>query len=65
MLVDPCRDKSNNLCCDDANEAVCEDNTSITSGVDIGVAWLMTGYVMKCSVTYTATGNCGTYIEIH
>jgi hypothetical protein len=66
MKVDPCRNKGDNdLCCDGSNEAVCEDNTSITSGTDIGVAWLMTGFVMKCSETYKATGRCGTYIEIH
>ena len=67
MKVDPCRGKglNNDLCCDDSNEAVCEDNTSIVSGTDIGVAWLMTGYVMQCSELYKDTGTCGTYIEIH
>ena len=47
MKVDPCRSKGeNDLCCDGTNDAVCEDNTSIISGTDIGVAWLMTGYVL-------------------
>ena len=66
MKVDPCRSKGeNDLCCDGTNDAVCEDNTSIISGTDIGVAWLMTGYVLQCSQKYTDLGNCGTYIEIH
>ena len=26
MLIDPCRSKSNDLCCDGSNESVCEDN---------------------------------------
>lgn len=66
MKIDPCRNKGDNdLCCDGANDAVCEDNTSIISGTDIGVAWLMTGYVMTCSGAYTDIGTCGSYIEIH
>ncbi len=66
MKVDPCRNKGeNDLCCDGSNEAVCEDNTSIVSGTDIGVAWLMSGYLLTCSAVYEDTGRCGTYIEIH
>eukprot|EP00347_Sterkiella_histriomuscorum_P005005 403358265 len=66
MKVDPCRNKgSNDLCCDGSNEAVCEDNPSFISGTDIGVAWLTSGYVMRCSDIYKDTGKCGTFIEIH
>ena len=66
MKVDPCRNKgSNDLCCDGSNEAVCEDNTSIVSGTDIGIAWLTTGYVLLCSDLYKDTKKCGTFIEIH
>ena len=66
MKVDPCKYVGNSdLCCDGTNEAVCGDNPSITSGTDIGVAWLTTGYVMQCSSTFNALGNCGTFIEIH
>jgi hypothetical protein len=66
MKVDPCRIYgATDLCCDQSNEAVCEDNTSIVSGTDIGIAWFMNGYVMQCSALYTSAGSCGTYIEIH
>ena len=47
LKIDPCRNKGDNdLCCEGTNEAVCEDNPSITAGQDIAVAWMMTGYVM-------------------
>ena len=66
MKVDPCRNKGvDDLCCDGSNEAVCEDNPSIISGTDIGVGWLMTGFVVKCSELYRETKRCGTFIEIH
>jgi len=65
MLVDPCRSKSNDLCCDGSSESVCEDNTRITSGTDIGLAWFVNGYILQCSQLYRDQGICGTYIEIH
>jgi len=66
MRVDPCRLKGiNDLCCDGSNEAVCEDNTIITSGTDIGLAWFVNGFIMKCSEVYRDLGVCGTFIEIH
>ncbi len=47
IKMDPCRVYGlTDLCCDGSNEAVCEDNTVITSGTDIGVAWFMSGYVL-------------------
>ncbi len=50
MRIDPCRGKGDNdLCCEGANEAICEDNTMITSGADIGLAWFMNGFVLHCS----------------
>ncbi|CDW82499.1 UNKNOWN [Stylonychia lemnae] len=66
MKVDPCRNMgTTDLCCDGSNEAACEDNTSIVSGTDIGIAWLTTGYVLICSDLYQDTKKCGTFIEIH
>lgn len=66
MKVDPCRNKGvTDLCCDGTNEAVCEDNTVITSGTDIGLAWFISGFVMRCEETFRDLGLCGTYIEIH
>jgi hypothetical protein len=66
MKVDPCRMKGiNDLCCHGSNESVCEDNTIITSGTDIGVAWFINGFIMRCSLEYSELGVCGTYIEIH
>jgi hypothetical protein len=46
LLVDPCRSKTNDLCCDGASESICEDNTRISSGTDIGIAWFMNGFVL-------------------
>jgi len=65
MLVDPCKSKSNDLCCDGSSESVCEDNTYIVSGTDIGLAWFVNGYIMQCSQLYRDQGVCGTFIEIH
>ena len=66
MKVDPCRKFGiNDLCCNGSNESVCEDNTIITSGADIGVAWFVNGFIMQCSIQYTERALCGTYIEIH
>jgi hypothetical protein len=66
MKVDPCRKYGiNDLCCNGSNESVCEDNTTITSGADIGVAWFVNGMIMQCSIQYTERALCGTYIEIH
>ena len=44
---------------------MCEDNTTIVSGKDVPVAWFMGGFVVRCSVPYDKSGQCGTYIEIH
>jgi len=53
MKIDPCRVYgTTDLCCNGANESVCEDNTVITSGTDIGVAWFTNGFVMRCSTLY-------------
>lgn len=52
MLVDPCRSKANDLCCDGSSESVCEDNTRITSGTDIGLAWFVNGFILRCSQLY-------------
>lgn len=49
FLVDPCRSKINDLCCDGSSESVCEDNTQITSGTDIGLAWFVNGFIIQCS----------------
>ena len=50
MRVDPCRNNGiNDLCCDGSNEAVCEDNTIINSGTEIGIAWFTNGFVLRCS----------------
>jgi hypothetical protein len=66
LKVDPCRSKGDNdLCCDGTNEAVCDDFPNISSGQDIAVAWMMTGYVVTCSDLFKEKGTCGTYIEIH
>ena len=66
MRVDPCRlNGVNDLCCDDSSETVCEDNTIINSGTDIGVAWFINGFVMHCSDRYSELLICGTFIEIH
>ena len=65
IRVDPCRFKSNELCCEESNESVCEDNTTIISGKDVPVAWFISGYVIQCSIKFAKLGTCGTYIEIH
>ena len=52
MKVNPCADKSNDLCCDGSSESVCEDNTMITSGADIALAWFLNGFALKCSTLY-------------
>ena len=66
MRVDPCRQNGiNDLCCDGSNEAVCEDNTIINSGTDIGIAWFVNGYILHCDERYKELLVCGTYIEIH
>ncbi len=49
MLIDPCRGKSNDLCCDGSSESICSDNTKITSGTDIGLAWFVNGFIFKCA----------------
>ena len=50
MFVDPCRERgTSDLCCDGSNEAVCEDNTVIQSGTQVGVAWFTNGFVLRCS----------------
>jgi hypothetical protein len=49
MLVDPCRGKLNDLCCDGSNESVCSDNVKIVSGTDIGVSWFINGFILRCS----------------
>merc|ERR1711871_703598 len=65
MLVDPCRSKKYDLCCDGTSESVCEDNARITSGTDIGLAWFVNGFIMRCSQLYRDQAVCGTFIEIH
>lgn len=66
LRVDPCRINGvNDLCCDQSNEAVCEDNTVIISGTDIGVAWFVNGFILRCSDKYRELEICGTFIEIH
>ena len=66
MRVDPCRlNGITDLCCDGSNESVCEDNTVINSGTDIGIAWFINGFVMHCSDKYSELEICGTFIEIH
>ena len=65
IKVNPCVNKTSDQCCQGANEAVCEDNTNVTAGTDVGIAWFMTGYVMQCSPLFTQRGSCGTYLEIH
>jgi hypothetical protein len=65
LKIDPCRNNANDLCCDNVNEAVCLDFPSISSGPDVPIAWMMTGYVVTCSDLFAQKGNCGTYIEIH
>ena len=66
MRVDPCRNNGiDDLCCDGSNEAVCEDNTTILSGTDIGVAWFTNGFILRCDEKYSELGLCGTFIEIH
>lgn len=65
LLVDPCRNKANDLCCDGTNESVCSDNIRIVSGTDIGVAWFTNGFVIKCDGIFYDMAVCGTYIEIH
>jgi len=66
MRVDPCRQfGTNDLCCDGSNEAVCEDNIVINSGTEIGIAWFINGFVMRCAEKYREVGLCGTFIEIH
>ena len=52
MLIDPCRGKVNDLCCDGSNESECADNTNIISGTDIGVAWFINGFVFQCGGVY-------------
>jgi hypothetical protein len=66
MRVDPCRFYgTSDQCCQGTNESACEDNTVITSGEDIGVAWFTNGYVFSCSYIYSELNLCGTFIEIH
>jgi len=65
MRVDPCANKRSGLCCEGANESVCEDNTTIISGKDVPISWFIGGFVVQCSVEYSKLGKCGTYIEIH
>lgn len=66
MRVDPCRQNGlDDLCCNGSNESVCEDNTSIQSGTDIGIAWFINGFIFQCSETYRKLALCGTFIEIH
>ena len=53
MKVDPCKINGiNDLCCDGSNEAVCEDNPIINSGTDIGIAWFVNGFVLRCAERY-------------
>ena len=66
MFVDPCRLRgTTDLCCDGANELVCEDNVVIQSGTDIGIAWFTNGFVLRCAQSYQEVALCGTFIEIH
>ena len=66
MKVDPCKINGiNDLCCDGSNEAVCEDNPIINSGTDIGIAWFVNGFVLRCAERYQELQICGTFIEIH
>lgn len=46
IKVNPCAGRVDDLCCDGTSEAVCGDNTIITSGTDIGIAWFTNGFVI-------------------
>jgi hypothetical protein len=66
MKVDPCKEKGiSDLCCSGSNESVCEDNPSIQSGTDIGLAWFVSGFIFRCMGMYRKLRVCGTFIEIH
>lgn len=65
MRVNPCANKINALCCQQSNESVCEDNTTIISGKDLPIAWFVGGFIVQCSIAYDKREACGTYIEIH
>lgn len=65
IKINPCLGRTNQQCCDGKNQDVCGDHPSISSGQGIPIAWFMTGYVVQCSPLFDATGNCGTYMEIH
>ena len=65
IRVNPCANKRNALCCQNSNESVCEDNTTIISGKDVPIAWFVGGYLVQCEKQFSKQGNCGTYLEIH
>jgi len=54
IKVNPCAGRIDDLCCDGTSEAVCGDNTIITSGTDIGIAWFTNGFVIQCSDLFLA-----------
>ena len=71
IRIEPCRlavltgNRMNN-CCDNTNEANCQDHTSIDAGEDMQVAYFQNAHIPTCVGTVFETDpNCGTFIEVH
>ena len=71
IRIEPCRVAvltGNRLanCCDNTNEANCQDNPSIDAGEDMQIAYFQNAHIPTCLGTIFETDpNCGTFIEVH
>jgi len=72
MKLNPCKNRTSDLCWDGTNEAPCGDNTVFESGQDLVVAWFTNGYIFQCHDIFSdftseivSSYGCGTFIEIH
>jgi hypothetical protein len=71
IRIEPCRigvltgNRYSN-CCDNTNEANCQDNPSIDAGEDMQIAYYQNAHIPTCVGTIFETDpNCGTFIEVH
>lgn len=65
IRINPCKGKTNQLCCEQMNEGLCEDNPVIAKGPNLSIAWSCNNIVVICGGVFYKTEECGTFIEVH
>lgn len=65
MVINPCSYLTDSSCVESSSKANYTDNTNISGGPDILIAFYTNMSILRCNEDWERLINCGSFIEIH